>query len=136
VATSVPAITNEFHTIKDQAWYAAAFFLTGGGFQSTWGKIYQNFPLKLSFLTAIFIFEIGSLICAVAPSSPAFIAGRVIAGFGSSGVGSGSYTIVAFISEPKKRANNTSILGAIFGIGSVLGPLVGGAFSASVTWRW
>ncbi|KUL86339.1 hypothetical protein ZTR_08616 [Talaromyces verruculosus] len=136
VATSVPAITNEFNGIKDQAWYASAFFLTSGGFQSTWGKIYQNFPLKLSFLTAILIFEIGSLICAVAPSSVVFIVGRAIAGVGAAGVGSGSYTIVAFISEPQKRANFTSMLGAIFGIGSVLGPLIGGAFSASVTWRW
>lgn len=136
VATSVPAITNDFHGIKDQAWYAAAFFLTAGGCQSTWGKIYQNFPLKLSFLTAIFIFEVGSLICAVAPSSAVFIAGRVIAGIGSSGVGSGSYTIVAFIVEPKKRANYTAMLGAIFGIGSILGPSIGGAFAADVTWRW
>ncbi|KAF4125703.1 MFS transporter, DHA2 family, glioxin efflux transporter [Geosmithia morbida] len=136
VATAVPAITNEFNSITDQAWYASAFFLTAGGFQSTWGKIYQSFPLKMSFFTAVFIFEVGSLICAVAPSSPAFIAGRVIAGFGSSGVGSGSYTIVAYISEPKRRANHTAFLGAIFGIGSVLGPLVGGAFSTSLTWRW
>ncbi|KAM0520798.1 hypothetical protein ACHAPE_003199 [Trichoderma viride] len=136
VATSVPAITNDFHGIKDQAWYASAFFLTAGGCQSTWGKIYQNFPLKFSFLIAIFIFEVGSLICAVAPSSSVFIAGRVIAGIGSSGVGSGSYTIVAFIVEPKKRANYTAMLGAIFGIGSILGPSIGGAFAADITWRW
>ncbi|EED21261.1 efflux pump antibiotic resistance protein, putative [Talaromyces stipitatus ATCC 10500] len=136
VATSVPAITNEFNGIKDQAWYASSFFLTSGGFQSTWGKIYQNFPLKISFLTAIFIFEVGSTICAAAPSSVAFIVGRAIAGVGAAGVGSGSYTIVAFISEPKKRANFVSMLGAIFGIGSVLGPLIGGAFSTNVTWRW
>lgn len=132
----MPAITNDFHGIKDQAWYASAFFLTAGGCQSTWGKIYQNFPLKFSFLIAIFIFEVGSLICAVAPSSSVFIAGRVIAGIGSSGVGSGSYTIVAFIVEPKKRANYTAMLGAIFGIGSILGPSIGGAFAADVTWRW
>jgi MFS transporter, DHA2 family, glioxin efflux transporter len=72
----------------------------------------------------------------VAPTSTAFIVGRAIAGVGAAGVGSGSYTIVAFISEPKKRANYTSMIGAIFGIGSVLGPLIGGAFSANVTWRW
>lgn len=90
----------------------------------------------MSFFTAVFIFEVGSLICAVAPSSAVFIAGRVIAGFGSSGVGSGSYTIVAYIAEPKSRANLTALLGAIFGIGSVLGPLIGGAFSTTLTWRW
>ncbi|RCI12003.1 hypothetical protein L249_1076 [Ophiocordyceps polyrhachis-furcata BCC 54312] len=136
VATAVPAITDEFHGLQDVAWYGAIFFMTAGGFQSTWGKTYKSFPLKMGFLTAIFIFEVGSLICGVAPSSSVFIVGRAIAGVGAAGVGSGSYTLVAFIAEPKKRAAYTGLLGAIFGIGSVLGPLLGGVFSSRSTWRW
>ncbi|PFH62256.1 hypothetical protein XA68_14387 [Ophiocordyceps unilateralis] len=136
VATAVPAITDEFHGLQDVAWYGAIFFMTAGGFQSTWGKTYKSFPLKMGFLTAIFIFEVGSLICGVASSSSVFIIGRAIAGVGAAGVGSGSYTLVAFIAEPKKRAAYTGLLGAIFGIGSVLGPLLGGVFSSRSTWRW
>ncbi|RDA82557.1 hypothetical protein CP532_2932 [Ophiocordyceps camponoti-leonardi (nom. inval.)] len=136
VATAVPAITDEFHGLQDVAWYGAIFFMTAGGFQSTWGKTYKSFPLKMGFLTAIFIFEVGSLICGVAPSSSVFIVGRAIAGVGAAGVGSGSYTLVAFIAEPRKRAAYTGLLGAIFGIGSVLGPLLGGVFSSRSTWRW
>ncbi|KAL6792920.1 major facilitator superfamily domain-containing protein [Trichoderma sp. SZMC 28012] len=136
VATAIPAITNQFHGLEDQAWYSAIYLMTSGGFQSTWGKIYQYFPLKISFLGAMAVFGIGSLICGAAPSSTVFIIGRTIAGIGAGGVSSGAYTICAYISEPKKRAVHTAILGAILGIGSILGPLLGGVFSEKSTWRW
>jgi len=67
-------------------WYGSAFFLTVGAFQSTWGKGYKYFPLKTTFLIAIFIFELGSLICGVAPNSTALIVGRAIAGVGGAGI--------------------------------------------------
>ncbi|TGJ82165.1 hypothetical protein E0Z10_g6613 [Xylaria hypoxylon] len=136
VATAIPSITGEFGGIQDQAWYGSVFYMTAGGFQSTWGKTYRYFPLKISYLTAIFIFEVGSLICGVAPNSVALIIGRAIAGVGAAGVGCGSYSIITFIAEPKKRASYTGLLGAIFGIGSVLGPLLGGVFSSTISWRW
>jgi MFS family permease len=136
VATAIPAITDEFQGLQDVAWYGSIFFMTAGGFQSTWGKTYKYFPLKISFLTAIFLFEVGSLICAVSPSSTAFIVGRAIAGIGAAGVGSGSYTIVALIAEPRNRPAYTSLLGAVYGVASVLGPLLGGVFSSTTTWRW
>jgi MFS family permease len=118
------------------AWYGAIFFTTAGGSQATWGKTYQYFDLKISFLTAIFIFEAGSLICGVAPTSAAFIAGRAIAGIGAAGVGAGCYTMIAFTVEPKKRPAYSGALGAVYGVGSVLGPLLGGVFSSRSTWRW
>lgn len=67
VATAIPKITDEFHGLDLVGWYAAAFFLTFGAFQSTWGKAFKYFPLKISFLLAIFIFELGSLICGKPP---------------------------------------------------------------------
>ncbi len=80
VATAIPKITDEFHSLDQVGWYGSAFFLTLGAFQSTWGKAYKFFPLKTSFLVSIGIFELGSLICAVAPTSTALIIGRAIAG--------------------------------------------------------
>jgi len=63
VATAIPKITDEFHGLDQIAWYGSAFFLTLASFQSTWGKAYKYFPLKITFLTSIFMFELGSLIC-------------------------------------------------------------------------
>lgn len=80
VATAIPRITDEFHSLNQVGWYGSAFFLTLGAFQSTWGKAYKYFHLKPSFLVAIAIFEVGSLICGVAQNSTTLIIGRAIAG--------------------------------------------------------
>ena len=118
------------------SWYGSAFFLTIGGFQTTWGKAFKYFPLKITFLLSIFIFELGSLICGVAPTSTAFIVGRAIAGVGAAGIGTGAYIIIAFAAEPKQRPTFMGLLGTSYGIASVVGPVVGGAFADKVTWRW
>ena len=136
VATAIPKITSEFHGLDDVAWYSAAFFMTIGGFQSAWGKAYKFFPLKVTFLFSIFVFELGSLICGVAPSSTALIVGRAIAGLGAAGIGSGTYTIIAFSASPKTRPMFTGIIGTAYGTAAVVGPLIGGALADKVTWRW
>ncbi|EJU00929.1 hypothetical protein DACRYDRAFT_89378 [Dacryopinax primogenitus] len=136
VATAIPRITDEFKNLADVGWYGSAFFLTLGSFQSTWGKAYKYFPLKPAFLLAIGIFELGSLICAAAPNSTALIIGRAIAGMGASGAFSGVYTIVAFSARPEHRPSYISIIGATYGLASVIGPLLGGVFTEKLTWRW
>ncbi|KAI1434146.1 putative efflux pump antibiotic resistance protein [Xylaria sp. CBS 124048] len=136
VSTAIPRITDEFDSLLDVAWYGSAFFITIGSFQSTWGKAYKYFPLKITFLLSIFLFELGSLVCAVAPNSPALIVGRALAGLGAAGVSGGTYTIIAFAAEPSKRPAYTGLLGATYGIASVVGPLVGGVLTDRVTWRW
>jgi len=110
--------------------------MTNGGFQSSWGKAYRYFSLKSTFLASVFVFEVGSLICAVAPNSVTLILGRAIAGLGAAGIGTGAYTIIAFVAEPKNRAMFTGTIGVSYGCASVVGPLVGGVFSDHVSWRW
>ncbi|KAI9712456.1 MAG: hypothetical protein M1820_001669 [Bogoriella megaspora] len=136
VGTAIPKITDEFHGLAQVSWYGAAYFLTLGSFRPFWGKACKYFPLKPTFIFTIFLFELGSLICGVAPNSIALIIGRALSGVGGAGIATGGTTIIAFSAPPKKRPIFMGLLGASYALAAVAGPLIGGVFSDKVTWRW
>ena len=100
------------------------------------GRIYTFYNPKWVFLYAIGLFEVGSAICGAAPNSTVFIVGRAVAGTGSSGIFSGAIVITMNLVPLHKRPIIQGLVGAIFGISSVVGPLLGGVFTTKVSWRW
>lgn len=86
ITTAIPKITSEFHSLQDVGWYGSSYLLTLMALQPTFGKIYTYFDIKRVFICALLIFESGSIVCATAPNSEAFIVGRAIAGIGSAGL--------------------------------------------------
>lgn len=105
-------------------------------FQLIFGKFYTFFSIKWVFLSAIGVFELGSLICGAAPTSVALIIGRAIAGLGVAGIFSGALIIVANAVPLHQRPIYTGLIGAMYGVASVAGPLLGGVFTDKATWRW
>ena len=136
IATAIPRITDQFHALDDVGWYGSSYLLTTCAFQLLFGKFYSQFNVKWVFLSALALFEVGSLICGAAPNSTALIVGRAIAGLGSAGIFSGAQIICAYTVPLEKRAIYTGLIGGTYGISSVIGPLLGGAFTTHATWRW
>jgi len=136
ITTAIPQITDQFKDLNSVAWYGSAFFLTTSSLQGPWGKFYKFYNLKWTFMSALFIFEIGSLMCAVAQNNVTLIVGRAIQGAGASGLANGTYTISGVVIPAPQRPMFTGILGATFGITCVIGPLLGGVFTDQLSWRW
>ena len=136
IATAIPKITDHFNQLNDVGWYGSAYLLTTCAFQLMFGKFYTFFSIKWVYLTAIAIFEIGSAVCGAAPSSTALILGRAVAGLGTAGIFSGALIIIAHTVPLQKRPMYTGMIGAMYGVASVAGPLLGGVFTDHVTWRW
>ncbi|RKK69509.1 hypothetical protein BFJ69_g12680 [Fusarium oxysporum] len=136
VANIQPSIINDFGHLELMSWIGTGFAL-GTMFILLWGKVYGVFNIKWVYIFNIFLFEAGSAVCGAAPNIQALIIGRVIAGIGGSGMYSGTLTYVSILTNQQEKPAYLAGSTVVWGIGSVLGPVVGGAFAASsATWRW
>ncbi|PYH79215.1 permease of the major facilitator superfamily [Aspergillus uvarum CBS 121591] len=136
IATALPSITTHFQTIADAGWYYSAYRLTSCAFQFIFGKLYHLFSAKCVFLASVLIFELGSLLAGVAPTSSVLILGRAVSGIGCAGIISGVLTIIAQCFPLRKRPLFTGLAAAFEGVSAAVAPMLGGALTQSISWRW
>ncbi|KAF8218305.1 major facilitator superfamily domain-containing protein [Mycena galopus ATCC 62051] len=134
--TIIPSITDEFDSLADVGWYGSAYLLAISACQLLFGKLYSVFPLKWVYVGTISAFELGILICGVAPNSNALIIGRAIVGLGTAGILTGSWIIISRIVPLQRRPLHIGGLIALYGIVGVVGPLLGGVLVDKLSWRW
>jgi MFS family permease len=137
VADLQTVLVNEFSGIDKFSWLSVGLLLGATTTNMVWGRIYTQFNSKWLYIFNVFLFEAGSAICGSAPNIDTLIVGRVICGVGGSGLYVGVMTLIAATTTIKERPLYISGTGLTWGLGIVLGPIIGGAFvQSSVGWRW
>ncbi|TPX08507.1 uncharacterized protein E0L32_009994 [Thyridium curvatum] len=136
LATAIPRITSEFNSLNDIGWYAASYKLTQMALLPTCGRIYTFYDIRWSYIVLLLIFELGSIICAVARNSTTLIIGRAVAGVGAAGLMSGAAIIISLTVPLRKRPVLMGLISIIYGVASVLGPIIGGAITDNDTLTW
>ncbi|KAI9287669.1 major facilitator superfamily domain-containing protein [Umbelopsis sp. AD052] len=136
IAPAMGKISSQLNDIEDATWIATAYLVAFNATQPLYGKFSDIFGRKLVIQVAIFLFFVGSIVNALATSMGMLIAGRTVQGLGGGGVISICYIIIADISPVDMRPRYQALMMVIYGVASVVGPLIGGAFVDHVSWRW
>ncbi|KAK7225152.1 hypothetical protein V2G26_013155 [Clonostachys chloroleuca] len=138
LATAIPQITSDFNSLNDIGWYGSSYLIAQMALLPTCGRIYACYNIKWVYCLSLVVFELGSIISAVAPNSIVLIVGRAITGMGAAGLVSGTTTILAYSVALKMQAKLSPVVLGMYNIGSTVGPLVGGAITDNkkLTWRF
>lgn len=136
VSTILSDVGQKFNSYNEIGWLTSGFMLTVCVFTPVWGKLSIAFGRKVCFLLCVFLFEVGSLITALANGMNMLIGGRVLAGIGGGGIQVVAYIVIAEIVSIDRRPLAMGLVGVIYSFSAILGPIICGLFTTYVTWRW
>jgi MFS family permease len=136
VTTALPTISEDFQSTSGYTWIGSAFLLANSASIPSWGKISDIFGRKPMLLCANVIFFIGSLLAGVSVNIGMLITARAIQGIGGGGLIILSNIVIGDLFPLRIRGAFYGVIGAVWAVASSIGPIIGGAFTQSVTWRW
>src|SRR5215211_924507 len=145
VGVALPKITSELGGLDKLSWVVTAYLLTSTAAMPLWGKISDLYGRRPIFQAAIVVFMVGSVICGFSPDIAdatgweginVMIAGRAVQGLGGGGLMSLALAVIGDVIPPRERGKYQGLFGAVFGVSSVAGPLLGGLFTDHLGWEW
>ncbi|UJF32152.1 MDR family MFS transporter [Paenibacillus hexagrammi] len=136
VSTAMPTIVSKLGGFEQFVWVFSAYLIANVTAMPIFGKLSDMYGRKLFFIIGIIVFMIGSALCGTSGSMTQLIVYRAIQGIGGGALMPITFAIIFDIFPPEKRGKMQGLFGAVFGISSVLGPVIGAYFTDYVTWQW
>ena len=136
VSTALPTIVGDLGGLNHLSWVVTSYLLATTASTPLYGKLGDMYGRKPVFLAAILIFLAGSMLSGLSQSMGQLIAFRALQGIGAGGLMVGAQAIIADIVPPRERGRYMGLIGSVFAVASVAGPLLGGFLVESLSWRW
>jgi EmrB/QacA subfamily drug resistance transporter len=136
VATALPTIVGDLGGLNQISWVVTAYLLAQTAVTPLYGKLGDLYGRKVVLQAALVLFLVGSALCGLSQNMTELILFRGLQGLGGGGLIVGTMAAIGDVVTPRERGRYQGLFGAVFGLSSVIGPLLGGFFTTSLSWRW